>query len=141
MQPAVILSISLHLLSLPRALPLAASSLSLSSLPWPLPSAPSHAPLLPLLISLPSGIADSEIALHVETERLHLHAGAPELFPDLVPLGLAQSLSSLLIHDNADLIAAATVLLVNLTDFDDPSDLISVQALTDALVDANAVNC
>jgi hypothetical protein len=33
----------------------------------------------------------SEIELHAETERLHFLTGAPELFPDLVSLGLAQS--------------------------------------------------
>ncbi|GJN22571.1 hypothetical protein PR202_gb10150 [Eleusine coracana subsp. coracana] len=88
----------------------------------------------------PARFADSEIALHAETERLRLLAGAPELFPDLVPLGLAQSLSSLLIHDNADLAAAAASLLADLTDSDDPSDLAGVQALADALVDANALD-
>ncbi|TVU27597.1 hypothetical protein EJB05_19090, partial [Eragrostis curvula] len=88
----------------------------------------------------PARFADSEIALHAEAERLRLLAGAPELFPDLVPLGLAQSLSSLLIHDNADLAAAAASLLADLTDSDDPSDLAGVQALADALVDANALD-
>jgi beta-catenin-like protein 1 len=84
----------------------------------------------------PARFADSEIALHAETERLRLLAGAPEL----VPLGLAQSLSSLLIHDNADLAAAAASLLADLADSDDPSDLAGVQALADALVDANALD-
>jgi hypothetical protein len=70
------------------------------------------------------------------TEHLRLHADAPELFP-----GLVQSLSSLLIHDNADLTTAAAFLLVDLTDSDDPSDLTGVQALTDALVDANTLDC
>jgi len=77
----------------------------------------------------PARFADSEIALHAETDRLRLLAGAPELFPDLVPIGLASSLASLLTHDNADL-----------TDSDDPSDLPAVQALADALVDANALD-
>ena len=66
----------------------------------------------------PSRFADSELALHAETDRLRLLAGAPELFPDLVPLGLASSLSSLLTHENADLAAAAASLLADLTDSD-----------------------
>ncbi|WVZ73006.1 hypothetical protein U9M48_021377 [Paspalum notatum var. saurae] len=88
----------------------------------------------------PARFADSEIALHAEADRLRLLAGAPELFPDLVPLGLASSLASLLTHDNADLAAAAASLLADLTDSDDPDDLASVQALADALVDANALD-
>ncbi|XP_037458628.1 beta-catenin-like protein 1 [Triticum dicoccoides] len=88
----------------------------------------------------PARFADSELALHAETDRLRLLAGAPELFPDLVPLGLASSLSSLLTHENADLAAAAASLLADLTDSDDPSDLAGVQALADALVDANALD-
>lgn len=88
----------------------------------------------------PARFADSEIALHAEADRLRLLAGAPELFPDLVPLGLASSLSSLLTHENADLAAAAASLLADLTDSDDPSDLAAVQALADALVDANALD-
>ncbi|RLM79772.1 beta-catenin-like protein [Panicum miliaceum] len=88
----------------------------------------------------PARFADSEIALHAEADRLRLLAGAPELFPDLVPIGLASSLASLLTHDNADLAAAAASLLADLTDSDDPSDLAAVQALADALVDANALD-
>ncbi|OEL21915.1 Beta-catenin-like protein 1 [Dichanthelium oligosanthes] len=88
----------------------------------------------------PARFADSEIALHAEADRLRLLAGAPELFPDLVPIGLASSLASLLTHDNADLAAAAASLLADLTDSDDPSDLPDVQALADALVDANALD-
>ncbi|KAL6911205.1 hypothetical protein ACP4OV_000010 [Aristida adscensionis] len=88
----------------------------------------------------PARFADSEIALHAEAERLRLLAGAPELFPDLVPAGLASSLSSLLTHDNADLAAAAASLLADLTDSDDPDDLAGVQALADALVEANALD-
>lgn len=88
----------------------------------------------------PARFADSEIALHAETDRLRLLAGAPELFPDLVPIGLASSLASLLTHDNVDLAAAAASLLADLTDSEDPSDLAAVQALADALVDANALD-
>ncbi|CAL5020400.1 unnamed protein product [Urochloa decumbens] len=88
----------------------------------------------------PARFADSEIALHAEADRLRLLAGAPELFPDLVPIGLASSLASLLTHDNADLAAAAASLLADLTDSDDPSDLAAVQALADALVEANALD-
>ncbi|KAF0934532.1 hypothetical protein E2562_025628 [Oryza meyeriana var. granulata] len=88
----------------------------------------------------PARFADSEIALHAETDRLRLLAGAPDLFPDLVPLGLASSLSSLLTHDNADLAAAAASLLADLTDSDDPDDLAGLHSLADALVDANALD-
>uniref|UniRef100_A0A0D9VN33 Beta-catenin-like protein 1 N-terminal domain-containing protein n=1 Tax=Leersia perrieri TaxID=77586 RepID=A0A0D9VN33_9ORYZ len=88
----------------------------------------------------PSRFADSEIALHAETDRLRLLAGAPDLFPDLVPLGLASSLSSLLTHDNADLAAAAASLLADLTDSDDPDDLPGLHSLADALVEANALD-
>jgi beta-catenin-like protein 1 len=88
----------------------------------------------------PARFADSEIALHAEADRLRLLAGAPELFPDLVPIGLASSLASLLTHDNADLAAAAASLLADLTDSDDPDDLAAVQALADALVEANALD-
>ncbi|CAN6245494.1 unnamed protein product [Urochloa humidicola] len=88
----------------------------------------------------PARFADSEIALHAEADRLRLLAGAPELFPDLVPIGLASSLASLLTHENADLAAAAASLLADLTDSDDPSDLEAVQALADALVEANALD-
>jgi beta-catenin-like protein 1 len=88
----------------------------------------------------PARFADSEIALHAETDRLRLLAGAPDLFPDLVPLGLASSLSSLLTHDNADLAAAAASLLADLTDSDDPDDLAGLHSLADALVEANALD-
>uniref|UniRef100_A0A0E0K7B7 Beta-catenin-like protein 1 N-terminal domain-containing protein n=1 Tax=Oryza punctata TaxID=4537 RepID=A0A0E0K7B7_ORYPU len=88
----------------------------------------------------PARFADSEIALHAETDRLRLLAGAPDLFPDLVPLGLASSLSSLLTHDNADLAAAAASLLADLTDSDDPDELAGLHSLADALVEANALD-
>uniref|UniRef100_A0A0D3FCG0 Beta-catenin-like protein 1 N-terminal domain-containing protein n=1 Tax=Oryza barthii TaxID=65489 RepID=A0A0D3FCG0_9ORYZ len=88
----------------------------------------------------PARFADSEIALHAETDRLRLLAGAPDLFSDLVPLGLASSLSSLLTHDNADLAAAAASLLADLTDSDDPDDLAGLHSLADALVEANALD-
>jgi beta-catenin-like protein 1 len=50
----------------------------------------------------------------------------PELFPDLVPLGLARSLSFLLIHDNADRTGATAFLLIDLNDSNDPFDLAGV---------------
>jgi hypothetical protein len=75
---------------------------------------------------------DSNNVPYAETEWLHLHASAPELFSDLVHLGLDQYLPFFLIHDNANIIAAIAFLLIDLTDFDDTADLIAVHAVADA---------
>jgi hypothetical protein len=52
---------------------------------------PTDALFLFLSSSTDAPSSASEIELHAETERLCLLAGAPELFPNLVPLNLGQS--------------------------------------------------
>ncbi|XP_057971288.1 uncharacterized protein LOC131160021 isoform X2 [Malania oleifera] len=88
----------------------------------------------------PDRFADSEVELHEELQKLKVLAGAPELYPDLVSLGVVRSILDLLLHDNTDIAIDVIGLLQDLTDEDVLEDNDEpARVLVDALLENNVL--
>ncbi|XP_022938556.1 beta-catenin-like protein 1 [Cucurbita moschata] len=89
----------------------------------------------------PERFADSEVELHDEIQKLKVLAAGPELYPDIVKLGVVSSVVDLLSHSNTDIAIDAVQLIQDLTDEDVLEDNDEpARVLVDALIENNVLD-
>lgn len=90
--------------------------------------------------SEPQKFISSEADLDADIKSLSILAEHPDLYPDFVKLGSANSLVGLLAHENTDIAIDAIELIGELTDEDVTADDDHFDVLADALLDADLID-
>lgn len=74
----------------------------------------------------PDKFMESEVDLDEAVQRLVAVAGSPELYTEIIRLGVVPTLLALLQHENADIAADAIQLFKELTDADALDELVNL---------------
>lgn len=82
----------------------------------------------------PDKFMDSELELDEAVGELQVVAGAPELYSDMVKMGLMQTILGLIPHENTDISVSAIALLHEITDPETAVEADDPVMLVDALV-------